>query len=69
MYKLIDLQKCLESNRQKKDLTTRQTISALESALIVAIRNDPSNPESYPEIKTTISNLNDYDTIIIGAPL
>lgn len=69
MYKLIDLQKCLESNRQKKDLTTRQTISALESALIVAIRNDPSNPESYPEIKTTISNLNDYDTIIIGSPL
>ena len=42
---------------------------ALGSALIAAIRNDPSNPESYPDIKTTISNLNDYDTIIIGAPL
>lgn len=42
---------------------------ALGSALISAIRNDPDNPDSYPAISTTIDNLDDYDTIIIGAPL
>lgn len=42
---------------------------ALGSALIDAIRKAPNNPESYPDIKTTISNLDEYDTIIIGAPL
>lgn len=42
---------------------------AIGSALISAIRNDPSNPASYPAIKTTVNNLDDYDTIIIGAPL
>lgn len=42
---------------------------ALGSALISAIRRDPNNPESYPDIKTTINNLDEYDTIIIGAPL
>lgn len=42
---------------------------ALGSALIAAIRNDPSNPDSYPSIKTSINNLDEYDTIIIGAPL
>lgn len=42
---------------------------ALGSALIAAIRNDPANPDSYPAIKTSINNLDEYDTIIIGAPL
>ena len=41
----------------------------LGSALIAAIRNDPSNPDSYPAVKTSINNLDEYDTIIIGAPL
>lgn len=42
---------------------------ALGSALIAAIRNNPANPDSYPAIKTSINNLDEYDTIIIGAPL
>ncbi len=42
---------------------------ALGSALIGAIRNDPDNPASYPAIKTTVDNLADYDTVIVGAPL
>lgn len=42
---------------------------ALGSALIAAIRNEPANPDSYPAIKTSINNLDEYDTIIIGAPL
>lgn len=37
---------------------------ALGSALIAAIRNDPANPDSYPAIKTSINNLDEYDTII-----
>lgn len=41
---------------------------ALGSVLIAAIRNDPANPDSYPAIKTSINNLDEYDTIIIGAP-
>lgn len=39
---------------------------ALGSALIAAIRNNPANPDSYPAIKTSINNLDEYDTIIIG---
>lgn len=42
---------------------------AIGSALISAIRNAPDNAASYPAIKTTIDNLDDYDTIIVAAPL
>lgn len=42
---------------------------AIGSALISAIRNNPGNATSYPAIKTTIDNLNDYDRIIVAAPL
>lgn len=42
---------------------------AIGSALISAIRKAPDKATSYPPIKTTIRNLKDYDTILIGAPL
>lgn len=42
---------------------------AIGSALIAAIRNNPADAASYPAIKTTINNLNDYNRIIVAAPL
>lgn len=42
---------------------------AIGSALISAIRNNPDDPESYPAIDPVNVNLDEYDTIIIGAPL
>ncbi len=42
---------------------------AIGSALISAIRNNPNNPDSYPAIDPINVNLDEYDTVIIGAPL
>lgn len=42
---------------------------AIGSALIQAIRNNPADAASYPEIKPVNVNIEDYDTIFIGAPL
>lgn len=42
---------------------------AIGSALISAIRNNPNNLDSYPAIDLVNVNLDEYDTIIIGAPL
>lgn len=42
---------------------------AIGSALISAIRNNPNNPDSYPAIDPINVNFDEYDTIIIGAPL
>lgn len=42
---------------------------AIGSALISAIRENPDNPASYPAIDPVNVNLDEYDTIIIGAPL
>ena len=42
---------------------------AIGSALISAIRNNPNDAASYPEIDPVNVNLADYDCIIIGAPL
>lgn len=42
---------------------------AIGSALISAIRNNPDSPDSYPAIDPVNVNLDEYDTIIIGAPL
>lgn len=42
---------------------------AIGSAQISAIRNNPNDVSSYPEIDPVDVNLNDYDCIIIGAPL
>ncbi len=42
---------------------------AIGSALLSAIRNNPDNPSSYPAIDPVDVNLDEYDTVIIGAPL
>ena len=42
---------------------------AIGSALIQAIRNNPNDAASYPEIKPVEVNIADYDRIIVGAPL
>ena len=42
---------------------------ALGSALISAIRNNPNAESSYPAIKTTLSALEQYDTVIVATPL
>ena len=42
---------------------------AIGSAQIAAIRNNPTDPASYPAIDPVNVNLADYDCIIIGAPL
>lgn len=52
-----------------KELDYAANNYALGSALISAIRNNPNNPASYPDIDPVDVNLTDYDCIIIGAPL
>lgn len=42
---------------------------AIGSSQIAAIRNNPNDPASYPEIDPVDVNVADYDCIIIGAPL
>lgn len=42
---------------------------AIGSALISAIRNNPDSPGSYPAIDPVNVNFDEYDTVIIGAPL
>lgn len=42
---------------------------AIGSAQIAAIRNNPNDEASYPEIDPVDVNPEEYDTIIIGAPL
>lgn len=42
---------------------------AIGSALISAIRNNPDDASSYPDIRTTIDNLDEYDVIIVATPL
>ena len=42
---------------------------AAGSSLISAIRENPEDASSYPDIRTTIGNLDEYDTVIVAAPL
>ncbi len=42
---------------------------AIGSALISAIRSNPNDPSSYPAIEPVDVDLDEYDTVIIGAPL
>ena len=42
---------------------------AIGSALIQALRTNPNDAASYPEIKPVEVNIADYDRIIVGAPL
>lgn len=39
------------------------------SNLIAAIRRNPNDASSYPEIKTVSVNFDDYETVIVAAPL
>lgn len=42
---------------------------AIGSALIAAIRENPNSASAYPDIKPTNVNLDDYNVIIVAAPL
>ncbi len=42
---------------------------AIGSELIQAIRNNPDDAASYPSIKTTFDNWDEYSTVIIATPL
>ena len=42
---------------------------AIGSALISAIRNNPDDASSYPDIRTTIDNRDEYDIVIVATPL
>lgn len=42
---------------------------AAGSSLISAIRENPEDASSYPDIRTAISNLDEYDTVIVAVPL
>ena len=42
---------------------------AIGSALISAIRENPDDAASYPEIKPVNVNLSEYDMVIVAAPL
>lgn len=42
---------------------------AIGSALIAAIRENPDDLASYPEISTSIDNLEEYSTVIVATPL
>lgn len=42
---------------------------AIGSSQIAAIRNNPADASSYPDIDPVDVNLDEYDTVIIGAPL
>lgn len=42
---------------------------AIGNALISAIRNNPDDASSYPDIRTNIDNLDEYDIIIVATPL
>ena len=42
---------------------------AIGSAQIAAIRNNPDDASSYPAIDPVDINLDEYETVIIGAPL
>lgn len=53
----------------EKDLDYAANNYAIGSALITSIRNNPDDEDSYPAIDPVEVNLDDYDTIIIGAPL
>lgn len=53
----------------EKDLDYAANNYAIGSAQIAAIRDNPNEASSYPEIDPVDVNIADYDCIIIGAPL
>lgn len=59
----------VEIEPAEKGLDYASNNYAIGSALISAIRNNPNNPDSYPAIDPVNVSFDEYDTIIIGAPL
>lgn len=59
----------VEIEPAEKGLDYEANNYAIGSAQIAAIRSNPSDPSSYPAIDPVTANLDEYDTIIIGAPL
>ncbi|MDE6341830.1 MAG: hypothetical protein K2K93_05890 [Muribaculaceae bacterium] len=59
----------LEIEPAEKGLDYAADNYAIGSAQIAAIRNNPDNASSYPEIDPVEVNLDEYSTVIIAAPL
>ncbi len=59
----------IEIRPAEKGLDYAANNYAIGSAQITAIRNKPNDASSYPAIDPVDVNLDDYDTVIIGAPL
>ncbi len=59
----------VEIEPAEKGLNYAANNYAIGSSLISAIRNNPDDAASYPEIDVADVDLDIYDTIIIGAPL
>ena len=59
----------LEIEPAEKGLDYAANNYAIGSAQIAAIRNNPDELSSYPEIDPVEVNLEDYDTVIVAAPL
>ena len=59
----------LEIEPAEKGLDYAANNYAIGSAQIAAIRNNPDDASSYPEIDPVEINLDEYNTVIIAAPL
>ncbi len=59
----------IEIRPAEKGLDYAANNYAIGSAQITAIRNKPNDASSYPAIDPVDVNLDEYDTVIIGAPL
>lgn len=59
----------MEIEPAEKGLDYAANNYAIGSALISAIRNNPDKQDSYPAIDPVNVDFDEYDTIIIGAPL
>lgn len=59
----------LEIEPAEKGLDYAADNYAIGSAQIAAIRNNPGDASSYPEIDPVEINLDEYSTVIIAAPL
>lgn len=59
----------VEIQPSEKGLDYAANNYAIGSSLITAIRNKPNDASSYPAIDAVDVNLDEYDTVIIGAPL
>jgi len=59
----------VEIEPDEKGLDYAANNYAIGSSLIAAIRNNPDDASYYPAIDPVDVNLDEYDTVIIGAPL